>query len=226
METDCLLVNTSFESLKCLKQNYLFFPIKATCLCTLSQFAMSIVPCWKRISAALCVNNLSAAVAETFQSKQNQAAHYSLLGLSVTSKDLPAVSKPLGSKLLGLGERQVCLEHARKSMDKWKRESTRLCICTPLQTFLCVCVYLGGCMCVRVFFSWGCALILGHYYVALGENSITLSVCEAACHQVFHAKSIMDWRRTFIICTGGSVGPFPQHRCLLCTFVGVCTYGS
>lgn len=116
--TDCLLVNTSFGSLKCLQQNYSFFPIKATCLCTLSQFAMSAVPGRRRISAALCVNNLSAAVAETFQSMQNQAAHYSLLGLSVTSKDLPAVSKPLGSKLLGSGERQVCLEHARKFVDK------------------------------------------------------------------------------------------------------------
>lgn len=117
METDCLLVNTSFEILKCLQQNYLFFPIKATCSCTLSQFAMST---GRAGGACLphCVSTTSAAVAEMFQSKQNQAAHYSLLGLSVTSKDLPAVSKPLGSKLLGSGERQICLKHARKFVDK------------------------------------------------------------------------------------------------------------
>lgn len=90
-----------------------------------------------------------------------------------------------------------------------ERERTHDCVvCTPLQTFWCVCVYFGGCVCV--FFSWGCALIFVHYYVALGGNSITLSVCEATCQQVFHAKSIMDWRRTFNICTGGSVGPLPS----------------
>lgn len=73
-----------------------------------------------------------------------------------------------------------------------------------------VCIKVGVCVCVCAFFSWGCALILVHYYAALGGNTITLSVCEATCHQVFHAKSIMDWRRTFNICTGGSVGQFPS----------------
>lgn len=45
---------------------------------------------------AVSTTSAADADAETLQSKQNQAAHYSLLSLSVTSKGLPAVSKPLG----------------------------------------------------------------------------------------------------------------------------------
>lgn len=52
---------------------------------------------WWEARVCHAASTTSAADTETLQSRQNQAAHYSLLSLSVTSKELPAVSKPLGS---------------------------------------------------------------------------------------------------------------------------------
>lgn len=81
---DCQLVNISFGRRKCLQQNNLFLPSTIR-LCRLSQFFD--VHCARR-EARVCraVSTTSAAEAEMLQSKQNQAAQYSLLGLSVTSK--------------------------------------------------------------------------------------------------------------------------------------------